>query len=271
MPQILIHSNEPLWIDYGIFPRLPHEGEDIYCDSLTFRMGYGYKLARKLNAFSIEVGWCLQYAEPVFQALAKSEAQLDGISDSLIEITPTHPTALAISAPLQSGGNRTVMAGTTCDLNIAWLTESEQCPSWLVLWDWKVNDRLSEVFAWCQKMNTPVFLGVTQSENTNGYIEKLVNLLKDTPIVEGIVFHHPPYVQAKEGELDNSLVELLQKYIPVIIVKQNDELRIISFNDSILDEKVNGCFIEWLSRYIHQRFHGKDIASSVVYAQNSFR
>lgn len=271
LPQILIHSNEPIWIDYGLFPRLPHEGEDIYCDSLTFRMGYGYELAKKLNALNVKVGWCLQYAEPVFQALAKAEAQLDGISDSLVEITPTHPTSLAISAPLQSGDHRTVIANATYDLDISWLTENRQNPLWLVLWDWQANIKLCEIIAWCQKMKIPVFLGVTQSENIGIYIEKLVNLLKETSIVEGIVFHHPPYIQKKEIVLENSFVELLQKHIPVIIVKQNDGFRIISLINNILCDQTNGCFIEWLSHYIHQRLQRKDVINSIIYAQNCSR
>jgi hypothetical protein len=231
-------------------------------------MGYGYKLAKNLFTLMVDVGWCLQYAEPVFQALAKAEAQQDGISDSLIEISPTHPTPLAISAPLQSGDYRTVIANTTYKLDVSWLTENEQNPSWLVLWDWQVNDRLCEIFTWCQKIKIPVILGVTQFENTNGNIEKLIDLLKDTPVVEGIVIHHPPYIQTKESGLDNTLIKLLQQYIPVVIIKQKDGLRISSLINNLLYEQTNGCFIEWLSYYIHQRLQGKDIATSIYYAQN---
>jgi hypothetical protein len=213
----------------------------------------------------------VQYAEPVFRALVKAQAQRDEISDLLIETAPTHPTPLAISAPLRSGDHRTVIANTTYELDISWLTANEQIPSYLVLWDWQANAKLCDLLAWGEQKKIPIFLGVTQFETTDDYIEKLVDLLKGTSVVEGILFHRPPYIKTKESGLDKSLVELLQKYIPVIFIEQDSEFQITSSLCEICNEHISISFIEWLSLFIHQRLQGKDIKASVDYTQIRFR
>lgn len=271
IPQVLIHSNEPLWIDYGIFPRLPHEGEDIYCDSLAFRLGYGYDLSKKLNTLGVETGWCLQYAEPVFQALAKSQAQRDEVSNSLVEICPTHPTPLAVSAPLRSGDHRTVIADTHYDLNTSWLMEADEKPSWLVLWNWLMNEKLHEIIPYCQQKKIAVCLGITQDENTGSDIEKVVSLLKGVPAVEVMIFHRPPYLPMTECGWKNSFIELLQDDIPVIMVEKSDGLQITSSTSEQKTTHTAANFIEWISFYIHHRQLGNDIVSAVGYAQSKFR
>ncbi len=230
---ILIHSLEPLWIDYGVFPRLPNPGEDIYCDSLAFRFGAGYETAGVLNHLGRNAGWILQYEESVFQDLVRQQAQIDGISDHIESARQTYPAALAVTAPLRSGIQKTILTLPDAErADLAFLNTYPELTN-LVLWGWQPGTELRRALETCQQHNIRVSLALPHHEKEPLDFDSLQILISKNPVIDLLVIYRTPYLPKSEDFMENSVLESLRQDFPLLLVEQGDIFQLRSKNEEI--------------------------------------
>lgn len=272
-PAVYIHSLEPIWIDYGTFPRLPNTGEDIYCDGLAFRFGLGYALNRKLQDAKVPSYWFLHYAEEVFRSLAIQQAREDSLGERILPAQQCLQASLAISAPLKSGEKKFILVDPPQQLETDQVFVSVPNNSWLVLLDWKPGAALQEVLAGCCSRNIHVCLGLPYHEELPVDISQLLARLEDSSPVEFLFLYTPPYLPPPAQEIDENEFLRLCFRVPVVLPAGPDGCTVYQSAKAwqlILPTgtEPGDWLTGWLAVYLKARLNGSPIAAAIDYAQS---
>ena len=273
LPAVYIHSLEPIWIEYGTFPRLPNTGEDIYCDGLNFQFGLGYALNQKLQDAKVPSCWFVHYAEDVFRSLVNQQAQDDSIGDRMLPARQSFQASLAISAPLKSGEKKFILVDPPRKLAADQVCFSVPDQSWLVLLDWKPGESLQEVLAGCRLKNVHVCLGLALHEEKPVDTLQLLACLGETSPVDLVFFYSPPYLPPPAQHAARGLINKLCDSMPVVLIASLDELTVFQSEKEwkSISSSENDPFTwlaGWLAAYLQSRLHGSSVAAAIDYAQS---
>ena len=272
-PVVYIHSLEPIWIEYGTFPRLPNTGEDIYCDGLNFQFGLGYALNQKLQDAKVPSCWFVHYAEDVFRSLVNQQAQDDSIGDRMLPARQSFQASLAISAPLESGEKKFILVDPPRKLSAEQVILSVPDHSWLVLLDWKPGESLQAVLASCRLKNVHVCLGLALHEEKPVDILQLLACLGEISHVDLVFFYSPPYLPTPAQHPDSGLISKLCASVPVVLTASHDGLSVFQTEKAWKPISAPGIvpsawLTGWLAAYLKSRLHGSSAEASIGYAQS---
>jgi len=272
-PAVYIHSLEPIWIDYGTFPRLPNTGEDIYCDGLNFQFGLGYALNQELQDAKVPSCWFVHYAEEVFRSMANQQARDDDLGDRLLPARQCFQASLAISAPLKSGEKKFILVDPPRKLAADQVCFSVPDQSWLVLLDWKPGESLQEVLAGCRLKNVHVCLGLALHEEKPVDTLQLLACLGEVSPVDLVFFYFPPYLPPPAQHADRGLINKLLASVPVVLIASLDELTVFQSEKEWKSISSSGndpftWLAGWLAAYLQSRLHGSSVAAAIDYAQS---
>lgn len=270
---VFVFSLEPLWIDYGMFPRLPATGEDIFCDSVNFHYGRGYELVRALTKDGLPANWFLHYSEPAFQALVQQQAVRDGIQDCIYSTEQITKTSLAVTAPQQCGEKKYILVNPPKEMDTDQLMAVIPDNSWLVLCDWEQDHNLQKMLGNCQQHNIKVFLGIPIHERIPFSWSYLIKLSIQYPIIETLFLYVPAYLPELDMSIASDQLEKLKVQIPLIIQEDKQNIHFL-YEKKIQShrKKINGnsCTLNnFLAAYLQARFTGSTIPEAFAYAQDA--
>ncbi len=269
-PIMYVHSLEPLWIKYGIFPRLPKTGEDIYCDDLDFRLGLGYRLAGLLNEEGVPSFYYLYFSEEVFQDLVIHQAQQDGLEKCIIPARQKFQAGLAVSAPLRSGEQKFILVDPPRQMDAALFCSTLIKNSWLVLLNWKPDESLKVALETCRDRNIHVCLGLPWHEEVPVNFSDLAAILGDRAHAELVFIYSPPYLPPPVQPFNEDTISALGGKVPVLIVVHHEILR-VHHSSQVWETTPNPGKIQgeqpvhWLAAYLMARTSGLSIGESLIY------
>ncbi len=269
---IYIHSFEPIWIDYGVFQRLPNPGEDIYCDNLNFRFGLGYNLTRWLSKLEVPALFSLHFSEEIFRNLAIQQAYQDGLEKYIIHSDQCFPASLAVSAPLKSGEQKLILVNPPRQVDATTFCSSVPDDSWLVLVDWKPDNGLEQVFETCRDKNVHVCLGLPWHEEVPVDRVDLELLLKKQSPVEMVFTYSPAYLPMSLLAVYDEAIQAVRDSIPVMILAHRDNAMVLHTEKEWQAEPKTGlnqhdqlsCL---LTAFLKARSGGLSIEESLTYTQ----
>lgn len=271
-PPVSIHSLEPLWIDYGVFPRLPKTGEDIYCDNLDFRFGLGYGLTRQLHKAGVPSFCNLYFLEEVFQDLVTQQARQDGMEKCIIPARQKFQAGLAISAPLRSGEQKFILVDPPRQMDAALFCSKLIKNSWLVLLNWKPDESLKKALETCRDRNVRVCLGLPWHEEVPVNFSELAAILADRANTELVFIYSPPYLPPPSQPFNKDTVNALGSKVPVLLVVHQETLA-SHHSGKVWEETPNPAMmlseqsVHWLAAYLKVRTSGSSVEEALIYTQ----
>ncbi len=270
--RIYIHSLEPIWIEYGIFACLPKEGEDIFCDSVTFHFGQGYEFVSVLQKAGFTTRWFLHYSEPAFKALVLQQAVRDGIQDCIFPTVQTCKTSLAVSAPLQSTDTKYLLVNPPKEINTDQLMADVLENCWLILWGWLPDSDLHKVLAYCLRLGIRVCLGVPLHERYPFSLTALLDAITYFPVFETICFYTPAYLPESKTALTPNLLDECRAKVPVVIFEDENGIHFYCLSNELNYQVENivgsNTLNRWFGSYFQTRLSGSTSHVAFIYAQS---
>ena len=269
-PPVSIHSLEPLWIDYGVFPRLPRTGEDIYCDNLDFRFGLGYGLTGLLHKAGVPSFYNFYFIEEVFQNLVIHQARQDGFEKCIRPARQQFQACMAVSAPLKSGELKLILIDPPRQMDAALFCSTLIENSWLVLLNWKPDERLKNVLETCRDRNVCVCLGLPWHEEIPVNFSDLAAILDGRANAELVFIYSPPYLPPPCQPFNKETITALGSKVPVLLVFQQENLAVhhselVWESSSKPGMKQAEQLVHWLAAYLKTRTSGSSIEESLNY------